>query len=302
MQISRLFEMVYLLLERKSIPARELAERFEVSTRTIYRDVETLSLSGIPIYAERGKGGGISLMEGFILNKSVLTDLEQQEVLASLQGLSAVRGKEAREALGKLSALFGRQEEDWIEVDFSSWNPEDALGERFEFLKRAILNRQVLTLSYSSAKGETQPRVVEPHRLVFRGYDWYLLAWCRERKDFRYFKLTRMDRLEAAEEHFERKQIPSKNNMEAAPPQFHREWVTARVSANMAYRLADEFSPEAYEREPSGSFLLHMNRNIDHWLYQYLMTYGADLEVLEPQRVREELSERHRKAWEKYKI
>lgn len=208
MQISRLFEIVYLLLERRSVTARELAERFEVSPRTIYRDVDALAQAGIPVYADRGQGGGIRLMEQFVLNKSLLSVKERRELLASVQGMQAVREEEVQPLLEKLSSLFGAEREDWIEVDFSPWTSSGELGKYFQLLKEAILNRQVVCFSYSAANGSTVERTAEPHRLFFRGYDWYLLAWCRIRSDFRYFKLTRMRGLATLPEHFEKRNIP----------------------------------------------------------------------------------------------
>ena len=144
MQISRLFEIVYLLLERRSVTARELAERFEVSPRTIYRDVDALAQAGIPVYADRGQGGGIRLMEQFVLNKSLLSVKERRELLASVQGMQAVREEEVQPLLEKLSSLFGAEREDWIEVDFSPWTSSGELGKYFQLLKEAILNRQVV--------------------------------------------------------------------------------------------------------------------------------------------------------------
>lgn len=118
MQINRLFEIVYLLLEKKQMTARELAEHFEVSVRTIYRDVETLSAAGIPIYMTKGKGGGIALLPEFVLNKTVITEAERADILSSLHAVHAVSFREAGTALDKLGAMFGRANADWIEVDF----------------------------------------------------------------------------------------------------------------------------------------------------------------------------------------
>ena len=149
MQISRLFEIVYLLLERRSVTARELAERFEVSPRTIYRDVDALAQAGIPVYADRGQGGGIRLMEQFVLNKSLLSVKERRELLASVQGMQAVREEEVQPLLEKLSSLFGAEREDWIEVDFSPWTSSGELGKYFQLLKEAILNHdQTIALGH----------------------------------------------------------------------------------------------------------------------------------------------------------
>ena len=299
MQISRLFEIVYLLLERRSVTARELAERFEVSPRTIYRDVDALAQAGIPVYADRGQGGGIRLMEQFVLNKSLLSVKERRELLASVQGMQAVREEEVQPLLEKLSSLFGAEREDWIEVDFSPWTSSGELGKYFQLLKEAILNRQVVCFSYSAANGSTVERTAEPHRLFFRGYDWYLLAWCRIRSDFRYFKLTRMRGLATLPEHFEKRNIPERESAYEQPDSQIE--LTVRASPRMAYRAYDEFPPDFWEKEENGSFLIRFAMPQNEWLYSYLLGYGPELEVIAPPQVREELLERAEKILKNYK-
>lgn len=299
MQISRLFEIVYLLLERRSVTARELAERFEVSPRTIYRDVDALAQAGIPVYADRGQGGGIRLMEQFVLNKSLLSVKERRELLASVQGMQAVREEEVQPLLEKLSSLFGAEREDWIEVDFSPWTSSGELGKYFQLLKEAILNRQVVCFSYSAANGSTVERTAEPHRLFFRGYDWYLLAWCRIRSDFRYFKLTRMRGLATLPEHFEKRNIPERESAYEQPDSQIE--LTVRASPRMAYRVYDEFPPDFWEKEENGSFLIRFAMPQNEWLYSYLLGYGPELEVIAPPQVREELLDRAEKILKNYK-
>ena len=299
MQISRLFEIVYLLLERRSVTARELAERFEVSPRTIYRDVDALAQAGIPVYADRGQGGGIRLMEQFVLNKSLLSVKERRELLASVQGMQAVREEEVQPLLEKLSSLFGAEREDWIEVDFSPWTSSGELGKYFQLLKEAILNRQVVCFSYSAANGSTVERTAEPHRLFFRGYDWYLRAWCRIRSDFRYFKLTRMRGLATLPEHFEKRNIPERESAYEQPDSQIE--LTVRASPRMAYRVYDEFPPDFWEKEENGSFLIRFAMPQNEWLYSYLLGYGPELEVIAPPQVREELLERAEKILKNYK-
>ena len=144
MQINRLFEIVYLLLEKKQVTANELAEHFEVSARTIYRDIETLSSAGIPIYMIRGKGGGISLLPEFVLDKTVITNAEREDILSSLHAMQAVSLTEAGSTLHKLGGLFGGTNADWIEVDFSFWGDGEKEAGLFELLKQTILEKKVL--------------------------------------------------------------------------------------------------------------------------------------------------------------
>ena len=276
-----------------------MAERFEVSPRTIYRDVDALAQAGIPVYADRGQGGGIRLMEQFVLNKSLLSVKERRELLASVQGMQAVREEEVQPLLEKLSSLFGAEREDWIEVDFSPWTSSGELGKYFQLLKEAILNRQVVCFSYSAANGSTVERTAEPHRLFFRGYDWYLLAWCRIRSDFRYFKLTRMRGLAMLPEHFEKRNIPERESAYEQPDSQIE--LTVRASPRMAYRVYDEFPPDFWEKEENGSFLIRFAMPQNEWLYSYLLGYGPELEVIAPPQVREELLERAEKILRNYK-
>lgn len=167
MQINRLFEIVYILLEKKSVTAKDLAERFEVSVRTIYRDIDVLSSAGIPIYASQGKGGGIALMEHFILNKSVLTEAEQDEILFALQSLTVTRNPESDTVLSKIRSLFNKgTAADWIEVDLSPWGSDRNQKCEFTILKNSILNREVIEFEYYNAAGEKGIRRVEPVKLV----------------------------------------------------------------------------------------------------------------------------------------
>lgn len=187
MQINRLFEMVYLLLNKKQMTAKELAEHFEVSTRTIYRDVEALSVAGIPIYMSKGKGGGISLLPEYILNKAVITEAERTDILSSLQAVQAVSVTEAGTALDKLGSLFGAQDIDWIEVDFGLWGDGEKEAGFFELLRNAVLDRKIVQFQYAATESAMKLRTVEPLKLVFKGSNWYLYAYCRLREDYRFF-------------------------------------------------------------------------------------------------------------------
>ena len=206
MQINRQFEIVYLLLNKKTTTAKELAERLGVSQRTIYRDVDALSFAGIPVYTEKGKGGGISLLPEFILNKSILCEQEQNEILSALQGLSGVNyvGKaaaaETDQVLKKLSAIFNKNCVRWLEVDFSDWSY--ANGNIFHDFKTAILERRVAEFDYFSAYGEMTRRRIEPIQLWFKSTSWYIKGFCLTRQDIRLFKLSRVRNLIVRDEQF----------------------------------------------------------------------------------------------------
>ena len=179
---SRLFKILYYLLDRGRATAPELAAALEVSQRTIYRDVEALSGAGIPIYAEPGRNGGICLLHDAVLDRALLSEGERREVLTALESMAAV-GQAPGELLTKLSALFRVNTGDWLEVDFSDWGSGAAERESFSLVKQSILERGPLSFLYYSSAGEQSRRVVEPARLVFKAGCWYLSAFCRTRQD-----------------------------------------------------------------------------------------------------------------------
>lgn len=296
MQINRLFEMVYLLLNKKSMTAGELATHFEVSPRTIYRDVELLSSAGIPIYMTKGKGGGISLLPDFVLNKTVLTDGEKSDILAALHAVDAVNLEQTNTAVQKLSSLFGNTSADWVEVDFSGWANADEEAQLFSLLKSAILGKKKVAFQYHSSEGSTQ-RTAEPMKLCFKGQSWYLYAFCTVRQDYRFFKLRRMKELKLLDERFER--TASAKIFEGTKI-FQDDFVTItlKLSKKMAYRIYDEFSQ--YKTLPSGDFIATLTMPRGDWVYQYLATFGEDCEIIEPEDIRLQIKDKLQKTLAQY--
>lgn len=300
MQLNRLFEMVYLLLDREQITAKELAEHFEVSTRTIYRDVETLSSAGIPIYMSKGKGGGISLLPGYVLNKTVITKEERADILSSLKAVQAVSLSEAGTVLDKLGSLFGNTVADWIEVDFGLWGDGEKESDSFEILKQAILSKNIVEFQYTAAVSERKKRIVEPLKLVFKGSNWYLYAYCREREDFRFFKLKRMQDIVVTEEIFERnapKQVLQKESIYDKQPKVK---VILKLEKEVAFRAMDDFAECAMQ--PDGSAVVSGEYILGELLIDLILGYGGYCEVIEPQWVREQVRERLVKMLERYSM
>ena len=195
MSQARLFEMVYLLLEKGKLPAAELARHFEVSVRTIYRDVDALSAAGVPIYAATGRNGGVTLMDHYVLNRAALSDEEQGSLLTALRSLSATPGLGDQETLSKLSALFRREEPDWLEVDLSHWGDSTESNNKFQTLRESILSHKIIAFTYVSSYGQTTSRQVLPVKLVFKGRAWYLQGFCLERQAYRTFRISRILKL-----------------------------------------------------------------------------------------------------------
>lgn len=297
MQISRLFEIVYLLLERGTVTASELAERFEVSPRTVYRDIGKLGEAGVPVLATRGRQGGISLMENFSLDRSLLTAEEQDEILFALQSMKATSAADCEGLLTRLGGLFRRERTDWIEVDFSDWGGDGAQKGRFGLIRRGILERRVLRFIYYGSSGDKSERSVEPVKLLFKSA-WYLLAYCRKRKEFRLFKIRRMDSLVLTEERFVRRP-PAEREAASGPETEVR--LRLRFSPRAAFRVYDEFRPDGIEKREDGSFLVSAAFPENGWVYGYLLSFGEDVEVLSPERIRDILLSKAEKIESFYK-
>lgn len=302
MQISRLFEIVYILMNKKNVTAKDLSEHFEVSQRTIYRDIETLCEAGIPIYTTKGKGGGIGIMEHFVLNKSVLSEKEQSDILSALQGLKATNYSDTDQVLSKLNSLFGNKNTDWIEVDFSYWNSSEEDKLKFRALKDAILSQNVIEFNYYNTKGEESHRIVEPVKLVFKGQAWYLYCYCRERNDMRYFKITRIEALKTSNEHFTPSEAVSVDDDTSYLNNSPSASLVFRIDADMAYRIFDEYPKETITKNTDGTFTINAEMKTGTWLIGYLMSYEDHIEILEPSWLREQLIETYKSALARYKV
>ena len=292
MQISRLFKIVYLLQESRHLTARDLAEYFEVSTRTILRDVDTLSEAGIPIYTTKGKGGGIFLLDNFVLNKTTISKKEQEQILFALQSLSLTEQLEEKELLSKLQAFFQNTKIGWIEVDFSRWGSEKSEKMAFGLIKEAIMQHEVLSFDYTSSYGETLRRTVNPLRLVFKNNAWYLQAYCRLKEDYRTFKINRALHLNTEDERFSPEDfevppidIQSYNHFETLP-------FTLEFSREAAYRAYDDFNAGQITRKEDGSILVKAEMVYEPGIFDYFLSLGKGVKIISPPFVREKLLQR----------
>lgn len=293
MRLNRAFALVYLLMERGSLSAKEAAEHFEVSVRTIFRDVEALSEAGVPIYAAQGRGGGLRLAEGYALSKALLSKQEQKDVLTALRSLAETTDQNDS-ALTKLSGLFGRQDANWIDIDFNGWSPLQK--QRFTLIKAAILGRHVLEFDYYNAKGEGTHRRVEPMQLRFLGSVWYLNAFCLQKQAMRVFRLTRIRGVRDTGEGYAPRLLPQPKEQPAdASVASERRAVThirLWIDASQGYRVMDDFEEYEVARQPDGSFIADFAFPLDEWVYGMLLSYGATAKVLQPESVKQELIRR----------
>lgn len=292
---NRLFQMLFVLLEKGSSTAPELAERFEVSVRTIYRDIDILSAAGIPIYTTQGKGGGIFLQENYVLNKSLLSEQEQNLILSALQGLNIIDEENTNVLLSKLGGIFRKQNVNWIEVDFSEWNKKSE--ELFHLLQSAIFQSKIVHFRYYSGKGECRSRTVEPLKLVFKSGAWYLYAYCHLRQDCRLFKLVRIKDLEITAQHFIRT-TPERVLEDIQPYTDETVALTLLFSRELACRVYENF--EKTEETADGDYLVNISLPNNESLYPFIFSFGDRVEVLAPPEVRKTVINRINKMKSKY--
>ena len=297
MKDNRLFRILYYILEKEKVTANELADKFEVSVRTIYRDIDSISSVGVPIFTTQGKGGGIKIDNEFILNKSLFDTNEKEQIIAALQGLEKTNEPYKSELITKLSALFKIKNSNWIEIDFTSWGSNNAYQDLFNALKTVIINKNIISFSYNSSKAEKINRKVKPIRLLFKEQDWYLYAFCLLRNDFRYFKLSRMKDLEVLainyEDNFEnavlKKELKYENIVN----------IKLKFDKSVAFRVYDEFN-EAIEEDEKGNLYVEIKIPNNYKLYNYIFSFGSNVEILEPKEIRNQFKNMINEIAKKY--
>ena len=240
MQIDRLFQIIYILLEKKNVTAKMLSEQFEVSQRTIYRDIDILSQCGIPLYSTRGRNGGIAILENFVLNKTAMTEQEQYHILMALQSLPKGGTENIKETLEKYRSFFQKSNQNYIQVDFSEWGKQKEI--LFDTLKKAIFDKKVISFVYYNSEGEKTERKAEPYQLWFKSRNWYLKAYCKEKKHLRIFKLNRIKDLIVTEEFFDT--MWEEQEKETSNELYESITIVLEIDSSMAYRVYDEFEIE----------------------------------------------------------
>lgn len=267
MRIDRLLGIITLLLRRDRVRAADLARRFEVSTRTIYRDIDALSAAGIPIVAHTGAQGGYSLMESYTWDRQLLRFGDIPFLLAALRGIGIVLDDEgASRALERLESVSRDSHEETI---------------------RAIVDRRALSITYVDAQGQTTQRTIEPLALVFRGFTWYLFGFCRLREEGRLFRVSAISRMSVLQEQFPRRATQSmiRESIRSRAPTSD---FILRFRPEHKAALRDYFGSRNITTEDS-AILVHVSLPDEPWVYRTLLSYGDGVEVLSPESARQKI-------------
>lgn len=268
---------------------------FEVSVRTIYRDIDSINQAGIPVITYQGAHGGIGLMEGYRLDRNVLTDRELAHIFTALQSVSSYGGAENALLMEKISSVIPpsrneafRTTTTQLVVDFSPWGLNGPSEEKIAILKDAIEQSLTVAFEYASADGQTSSRSVEPYTLVLKGQAWYLYGFCTIRQDFRLFKLLRMKGLIKEARQYVRQELPVKempwNNTWKSP--IDGVPIVLHFPPEGKHLAEDRFDTTELQPDGNGGYIVSIDYPEDQWLYGFLLSFGNGVEVLQPEHIR----------------
>ncbi len=301
MQIDRLLQIVFLLLSREHITAKQLAEELCVSTRTIYRDVNILSIAGIPIASQKGYRGGLSLLQGYSLDKSYFTRAEQSNMIQALQILKSSHYPEADKLLNKVAGLFShRLQSEWLEIDFSYWGSPEKERNNIAALERAIINKYVIAFTYFNTELAVTEQTVEPLKLVFKSHAWYLIAYSRRKKEIRTYKMSRIRELQITNQMFDR-ELPEDFSLTPAYRETYQiPLFVLHFSEKIAYKVYDEFQEKDIKKLEDGTLEVTFRYQLSDWTFLYLLSFGEYVEIIKPVEARNILKEKARKILSMY--
>lgn len=280
MKIDRLIGIITTLQQKKTVTAPYLAEKFEVSRRTIQRDMDDICKAGIPIVTTQGVNGGISIMEGFSLDTTVFTEQELAAVFTGLKSLDSVSYSASAEKLAqKIGGSSALRPADNMVIDLSSYYKDD-LVPKLEKIKQAIRESKCITFHYCYNKGEADKRI-EPYLIVFKWSDWYVFGFCRERQDFRMYKLRRLWDLEISEESFVVRDIPA-DKKQFGTHMTDDYIVFAVYDPSVKYRLVEEYGHNSFTEQEDGKLYAAWGFSSQQGAVEWFLRFGDKVKVLGP--------------------
>lgn len=282
----RLFEIIYYLLDKKTTTARELAEYFEVSIRTIYRDIDKLLVAGIPIESTQGKNGGISIDKNYVLDKTLLSSQEQDHILMAIQGMESLK-VEDKQLTQRMKTLFQKESQDWLDIDFSYWRHDNEIQEKFNQVKIAIFNHYIITFDYINMQGTKSRKKVYPIKIFFKAQAWYLQAFDVDKDAYRTYKLSRIHNLVNTEEVFNKElvDVPSIERYVESTKMIDIVLKFDKIVGSFVY---DEFPYQNIEELQDG-YLVRTQMPSHSWLISFILSFGSTVEVVEPVSLRNQI-------------
>jgi len=308
MRIDRLLAITMLMLNKNRVTARELAEKFEVSVRTIYRDLDALLLAGIPVMSYQGNDGGYGLVENYKIDRQFLSLKDMLSILSALQSINiSLEDNQLDSAMEKIKSLVPKDKKEEMDMymeqivlDVLPWGSGERQGSNLKEIHKAIVSCKIIKFTYTNTHGEKITRSVEPMTLFFKGYGWYLFAYCLKREEYRVFRLTRIKNLSILEIEFTRRK---KSYRDMEQPDFRDKQqlkIAVRFSHRVRVWVEDSFHDDEIEILNNGDILATTMMSDENWLYPWILSFGENAEVIEPAHIRKKILEIAKKIQKKY--
>lgn len=294
MKTDRLYAITLYLLNHGRTSAAELAKHFEVSVRTMQRDIDSLCQAGIPIVAFIGSSGGYEIADTFQMNNQLISKEDFSYIATALHGLKTVtKDRHAEEVLEKISAVSMQKNTGMI-LDFSALREGDE--KLLQRLQTAVENKQTLRILYTNNAGETREHHLEPLAVIYKWYAWYLLAYSRDKKDYRTYKLVRMNEVKVTGEEFEREHPSTEQILSEFDKSFQLETPSTRVklycTKNAVHRIKEYLNGKILELNPDGSAIMELwIVEREQWWIGVILSLGAEVKVLEPEHMKKRIVE-----------
>ena len=300
MKVDRLVSIIMILLDKKRIGAQELADRFEVSPRTIYRDIDTINLAGIPIRSTSGVGGGFEIMQAYKIDRKVFSTTDLSAILMGLSSLSGMmRGDELVNALAKVKSFIPADRAkdielraNQIQIDLSPWIGNRNIQPYLERIQTALQESKLLSFEYLDRHGNKTVRTAEPYQLVLKSSHWYWQGYCHTRKGFRLFKLSRMSNLQIQGESFTPRDYQEPQLDFADILETMQTEIRIRIHKSVMDRVLDYVTNEHFSPDGDEHYLVRFPFIENEFHYDILLSFGDKCECLEPLPIREEMKRR----------
>lgn len=236
-------------------------------------------------------------MNDFVMDKAVLTEEEKREILTALHSINSTSNIDNSQILQKLSAIFNVGSESWLEVDFSRWDNNGTDNAKFELLKSAVIQQRCVKITYANSYGTISERIIQPLKVLYKSMSWYLKAYCTEKQDYRIFKLTRIITLEMLSDTFDKKSFPELDEMSGQV----YSTIVLRFAKEISYRVYDEFDNTQISTEENGDLIVSVEMPEDEWLIGYLLSFGTQVDIVEPAHLKDIVAKQAKSIYEKYK-
>ena len=307
LRLERLLAIVFLLLNRDKVQAQELADKFQVSIRTIYRDIKVINDAGIPIVSVNGIDGGFSIIDDYRIDKQVLSIKEMRSIVEALKGVNqSLKNQEIDGIIDKICDLLPKSgnlpsnnHSSEIAIDLVPWGMSEQYQSNLRKINKAIEDKTILKFLYAKINGKSEERSVEPMTIMFKGYTWYLFAYCRLRKDFRIFRISRMKNLQETHQTFTLKNKNYRDFMdwEEKSPLVS---MTLKFSKTVQPAVEDTFQDSDMIKDDDGNLIIRTKMPENYWIYGFILSFGSFVEVLEPLRIRQLIADEAKKIQSLY--